>query len=253
MSSLTRWVLAHKKTVVLTWMLLTIAGVAAAGPASDALDPEFSVPNKEGWETNQTIAQDYRGTGGDTMPLVPVVTLPNGTSADSPAVKADLAKVDRELHQALPGSRVASYASTGDKTFVSKDGRTTFALIYPTPDPDSAFGENPKAEKAASAALRGATVAGQPVHLTGFDALFEDSGADSDGPGLLLEAMLGGLGAFAVLLFVFASALAIVPILMAVVSIMTTFLLLLGLTELTSVSPLVQFLSARLGVGIAVD
>ena len=253
MSSLTRWVLAHKKTVVVTWILLTIAGVAAAGPATDALDPEFSVPNKEGWETNQTIAQDYRGTGGDTMPLVPVVTLPKGTSADSPAVKADLAKVDRELHQALPGSRVASYASTGDRAFVSKDGRTTFALIYPTPDPDSAFGENPKAEKAASAALRGATVAGQPVHLTGFDALFEDSGADSDGPGLLLEATLGGLGAFAVLLFVFASALAIVPILMAVVSIMTTFLLLLGLTELTSVSPIVQFLIALLGLGIAID
>jgi len=252
-SSLTRWVLAHKKTVVVTWILLTIAGVAAAGPASDALDPEFSVPNKEGWETNQTIAQHYRGTGGDTMPLVPVVTLPKGTSADSPAVKADLAKVDRELHQALPGSRVASYASTGDRAFVSKDGRTTFALIYPTPDPDSAFGENPKAEKAASAALRGATVAGQPVHLTGFDALFEDSGADSDGPGLLLEATLGGLGAFAVLLFVFASALAIVPILMAVVSIMTTFLLLLGLTELTSVSPIVQFLIALLGLGIAID
>jgi putative drug exporter of the RND superfamily len=253
MSSLTRWVLAHKRTVVLGWIVLTIAGVMAAGPATDALDPEFSVPNKEGWETNQTIAQQYRGTGGDTMPLVPVVTLPKGTSADSPEVKADLAKLDRKLEQALPGSRLASYASTGDRAFVSKDGHTTFALVYPQPDPDSAFGENPKAEKAASAVMKGSTVAGQPVHLTGFDALFEDSGADSDGPGLLLEALLGGLGAFAVLLFVFASALAIIPILMAVVSIMTTFLLLLGLTELTSVSPIVQFLIALLGLGIAID
>jgi putative drug exporter of the RND superfamily len=252
-SSLTRWVLAHKRTVVISWVVLTIAGVMAAGPATDALDPEFSVPNKEGWETNQTIAQHYRGTGGDTMPLVPVVKLPEGTSADSAAVKADLAKMDRKLEQALPGSRLASYASTGDKTFLSDDGRTTFALVYPQPDPDSAFGENPRAEKAASAALKGTTVAGQPVHLTGFDALFEDSGADSEGPGLLLEAVLGGLGAFAVLLFVFASALAIVPIVMAVVSIMTTFLLLLGLTELTSVSPIVQFLIALLGLGIAID
>jgi putative drug exporter of the RND superfamily len=252
-SSLTRWVLAHKRTVVLGWIVLTIAGVMAAGPATDALDPEFSVPNKEGWETNQTIAQHYRGTGGDTMPLVPVVKLPEGTSADSPAVKADLAKMDRKLEQALPGSRLASYASTGDKTFLSDDGRTTYALVYPQPDPDSAFGENPRAEKAASAALKGTTVAGQPVHLTGFDALLEDSGADSEGPGLLLEAVLGGLGAFAVLLFVFASALAIVPIVMAVVSIMTTFLLLLGLTELTSVSPIVQFLIALLGLGIAID
>jgi RND superfamily putative drug exporter len=253
LSSLTRWVLAHKRTVVLTWVVLTIAGIMAAGPATDALDPEFSVPNKEGWETNQTIAQHYRGTGGDTSPLVPVVTLPKGTSADSPAVKADLARMDQKLERALPGSRLASYASTGDKTFLSKDGRTTFAIVYPTPDPDSAFGENPRAEKAASAVLEGTTVAGQPVHLTGFDALAEDSGADSDGPGLLLEATLGALGALAVLLFVFASALAIVPILMAVVSIMTTFLLLLGLTELTSVSPIVQFLIALLGLGVAID
>ena len=253
MSSLTRWVLAHKRTVVLAWVFLTIAGVAASGPATDALDPEFSVPNKEGWETNVDIEKHYRGTGGNTSPLVPVVKLPQDTRVDSPSVRADLAKVDKELAQALPGSRVVSYASTGDETFISDDGHTTFGLIYPQPDPDSAFGENPQAEKAASAALKGATVAGQPVHLTGFDALFEDSGADSDGPGLLLEAVLGALGALAVLTFVFASFLAIIPIFMAIVSIMTTFLLLLGLTEVTSVSPIVQFLIALLGLGVAID
>jgi putative drug exporter of the RND superfamily len=253
MSSLTRWVLAHKRTVVLGWIFLTIAGIAASGPATDALDPEFSVPNKEGWETNRTIEQRYGGTGGNTSPLIPVVTLPEGKSVDSPGVRSDLARIDRQLNEALPGSRVASYASTGDDTFVSEDGRTTFAVIYPRPDPDSVFGENPQAEKKASAILAHTTVGGQPVHLTGFDALFEDSGADSDGPGLLLEAVLGGLGALAVLTFVFASFLAIIPIFMAVVSIMTTFLLLLGLTELTSVSPIVQFLIALLGLGVAID
>ena len=179
MSSLTRWVLAHKRTVVISWIVLTIAGIAAAGPATKALDPEFSVPNKEGWETNVEIAKHYHGTGGDTAPLIPVVTLPKGTSASSPEVRADLAKVDRALAKALPNSRLASYASTGDKTFVSKDGRTTFAIVYPQPDPDSAFGENPKAEKAASRAVKGVTIAGEPIHLTGFDALAEDSGGDS--------------------------------------------------------------------------
>jgi RND superfamily putative drug exporter len=252
-SALTRWVLAHKRTVVLTWIVLTVAGVAASGPATDALDPEFSVPNKEGWETNREIEQRYGGTGGNTSPLIPVVTLPEGESVDSPGVRADLARLDRQLSEALPGSRVASYASTGDDTFVSDDGRTVFSVIYPQPDPNSVFGENPQAEKKASALLEDARVAGQPVHLTGFDALFEDSGADSEGPGLLLEAVLGGLGALAVLAFVFASFLALVPIFMAVVSIMTTFLLLLGLTELTSVSPIVQFLIALLGLGVAID
>ena len=75
MESLTRWVLAHKRTVALTWLVLTIAGIMASGPASEALEPEFSVPDKEGWETNVAIAERYQGTGGDAAPLVPVVTL----------------------------------------------------------------------------------------------------------------------------------------------------------------------------------
>ncbi len=252
MSSLTRWVLAHKRTVVLAWIVLTIAGIAAAGPASDALEPEFSVPNKEGWETNVTIAERYRGTGGDNAPLVPVVTLPKGESVDSAGVKADLAKIDARLERALPGARIASYSSTGDRTFVSDDGRTTYAIVHPTPDPDSAFGENPRAERSARAALDSLTVGGEPVRLTGFDALAEESGGD-EGPGVLLEAVLGGAGALIVLAFVFASVLAVVPLVMAFVSIMTTFLLLLGLTELTAVSPIVQFLIALIGLGVAID
>ena len=253
MSALTRWVLAHKLVVVFAWLALTVAGIAAAGPATRALQPEFSVPDGEGWQTNVAIAERYRGTGGDGAPLVPVVTLPDGKTVASPGVRADLKRIDARLRRALPGARVASYASTGDAAFASDDRRTTFALVYPPPDPGSAFGENPRAERAARSALSGATVAGEPVRLTGFDALAADSGAGNEGPGVLLEAVLGGLGALVVLGFVFASFLAFVPLVMAVVSIMTTFLLLLGLTELTTVSPIVQFLIALIGLGVAID
>jgi putative drug exporter of the RND superfamily len=252
-ASLTRWVLSHKRTVVISWIVLTFAGIAAAGPATDALENEFSVPGKESWETNVAIAQQYGGDRNGTAPLLPVVTLPKGESVESPGVRSELLRLDRRLDEALPGARIASYASTGDRAFVSDDGRTVFALVYPRPDPDSAFGENPEAEKAASAAVKGATVGGQPVHLTGFDALAEDGGGDGDGPGVLLEALLGGLGALVVLTFVFASLLAFVPLFMAFVSIMTTFLLLLVLTEITSVSPIVQFLIALIGLGVAID
>jgi putative drug exporter of the RND superfamily len=251
-SSLTRWVLAHKRIVVSFWIVATIAGVMAAGPASEALDQEFSVPEKEGWETNLAINEQYRGTG-DSAPLIPVTKLPEGESIDSSGVKADLTQVDAELREALPGARIASYMSTGNEAFVSDDGRTTFALVYPTPDPDAQFGENAEAEKTASAALQGATVGGAPVHLTGFDALAEDSGSDSEGPGVLLEAVIGGAGALIVLAFVFASFLAVVPLMTAIVSIMTSFLLLLGLTEITEISPIVQFLIALIGLGVAID
>jgi RND superfamily putative drug exporter len=253
MPSLTRWVLAHKRTVALSWLVLALVGVAAAGPAADALEPEFSVPGKEGWETNQSIEARYGSTGGDTAPLLPVVTLPEGTTVDSPGIRAELAAIDERLRGALPGSRIASFASTGERAFVSADGRTTFALAYPPPDPGSVWGESPEAAKAAREALEGATVAGEPVRLTGIDALMEDSGADSGGTSVLLEALIGGFGALLVLVFVFASLLALVPLLMAVVAIMTTYLPLLLLTQVMDVSPIVQFLVVLIGLGVAID
>ena len=252
MSSLTRWVLAHKRTVVIAWIAFTVAGLAAAGPATDALKAEFSIPDKESWKTNSAIAERYGTTRNGGTPLLPVVGLPEGQTVSSPEVRADLRRLDVRLERALPGARIASYASTGDRTFVSNDGRTVFALVYPRPDPDGQFGENRAAVRAATAALEGFRVAGEPVRLTGFDALAEDSG-ESGGPGVLAEAVIGGAGALLVLAFVFASTLAVVPLVMAFISIMTTFVLLLGLTELTDVSPIVQFLIALIGLGVAID
>ena len=84
--------------------MLTLVGGRAAGPATKALKQKFSVPGKEGWETNQQIAQRYHGTGGNSSPLVPVVTLPPGQTVDSPSVRGDLAQLERSARQALPGS-----------------------------------------------------------------------------------------------------------------------------------------------------
>jgi putative drug exporter of the RND superfamily len=251
-SAITRWVLAHKRIVTVFWIALTVIGIASANSATKAMDQKFSVPGKEGWETNVAIAEHFHGMGGDTAPIVPVVTLPSGQTVHSPGVRAQLQRVDQKLERALPDARIASYASTGDRTFVSSDGRTTFAIVYPKPDPNSAFGENPDAAKAARAAVRDTDVAGAPVHVSGFDALQNESGGDN-GTGVLLESVLGGLGALIILAFVFASFLAFVPIAMAIVSIMTTFLLVWGLTTFTDISPVVQFLIALVGLGIAID
>ena len=70
---------------------------------------------------------------------------------------------------------------------------------------------------------------------------------------MLVETLFGALGALAVLAFVFASFLAFVPLIIAAVSILTTFLLVLGLTYLTDVSFVVQFLIALVGLGVAID
>jgi RND superfamily putative drug exporter len=250
MTSITRWVLAHKRLVTVFWILVTLVGIATVGKSTGAFSKKFSVPGREGFQTNDRIAHIYHG-GGRYAPLVPVVTLPAGTSVSSPQVRAGLEQVEAKLRHAVPGIRTASFASTGDRAFVSSDGRTTFVLGYAPPDNES-FGNNTKAAKKAAAALSGDTIAGSQVHLTGFDALQNQTGG-GNGPGVLLEALLGGLGALVVLAFVFASLNAFVPVLMAIVSIMTTFLVLWGVSAVTDVSMIVEFLVALIGLGVAID
>jgi len=252
-SRITSFVLAHKRVVVVFWVLLTLIGGASAGSASKALKQKFSVPGREGFVTNQQISHQFGGTGGNNAALLAVVTLPNRATVGSAPVRTQLAGVEARLHAALPGVRIAGYASTGNAgAFVSRDGHTTFAIAYPPQDPKQAFNDNPEAAKHAIKALRGVTVAGAPVRITGLDALSVQSGGGS-GPGVLVEALLGGVGALLILAFVFGSFLALVPIMMAIAAILTSFLVVWGVTTITEVSPIVQFLIALIGLGVSID
>src|SRR5271165_774110 len=103
MTSLTRWVLAHKRTVVVFWLVLTLVGMASAGTATKALKQKFSVPGKEGWITNQQIQHRFRGTGGNAAPLLAVVTLPAAASVDSPSAQRELQAVESRFETILPG------------------------------------------------------------------------------------------------------------------------------------------------------
>ena len=249
LQQLTRRVLRHKRLVAVSWIVLTIIGMAAAGPASEALDQRFSVPGREGWDTSQEILAKY-GNGGESVPLVAVVKLPDGTSADS--VKAELQKVEDTSKQTIEGSRVAGFGSTGDRTFVSEDGGTAYAYVF-TPRSDDPFAGNVDASRALTTALKDTKVAGAPVLVTGYDALYDSTGNADEGPGVLIEALIGGFGALIVLVFVFSSWLALVPLAMAICSVLVSFLLLWGLTAITDVSPIVQFLVALIGLGISID
>jgi len=251
MQQITRTVLRHKRLVGSAWIILTLIGMVAAGPASQSLDQRFSVPGREGWEASQEILGLY-GNGGETLPLVPVAQLPQGTAASSPTIKAELRRLEQITKKAVPEARIAGFGSTGDRTFISRDGRTAFVYAFP-PRGDDPFGGSVDAQRDLRAALRDATVGGAPVRLTGYDALYDSSGEADQGTGVLLEAVLGGVGALVVLVFVFGSWLALVPLAMAISSVLVSFLLLWGLTTITEVSPIVQFLVALIGLGVSID
>ncbi len=251
MAALTRFILAHKKLVVGFWILTTIAAFGAMGPSAGSLSEEFTLPGREAFETNREIAAIY-GNGGDVAPIVPVVTLPAGTTVDSPGVVGELDAAFARLQAALPQARLASYVSTRDRTFVSDDGRTTYGLVF---IPQRAgFDVGQEEARRAQGALGGVTVSGAPVEVTGLEALRgAAAGDEGDGPSVLLEVLIAGVGALIILAFVFASFMAIVPLLMAAIAIPTTFLLVWPLTGVTAVSTIVQFLVAFVGLGIAID
>jgi len=235
--------------VVGCWIAITIAGFAAIGPANNALSQQFSVPGGEAFKTNAQFNAIY-GNGGDAAPIVPVVRLPQGKTVDSPGVAHELAGALAKVKRALPRARLASYASTHSRAFVSKDGRTTFALVY---IPALGGVNQGQAEaRTAQAALAGVTVGGSPIDVTGLDALRSGVGKEKS-TGVLVETLAAAIGALIVLAFVFASFMAVVPLLMALVAIPTTFLLVWPLASVTDVSVIVQFLIGLIGLGIAID
>lgn len=249
MSSLTRWVLAHKLIVVPFWLVLTVVGLASAQSATNALSTQFTAPSGEGITTSIAIANHF-GSGGVKPPVVAVLSLPAGVTVDSPGVKAPLAASFGRVARALPGSRVASYGSTGDRAFVSRDGRTTFGLVYAPAYLEAA--SPTAAVSRVQAALRGVHIEGATFRVTGLDALSTGTG-NNGGNGLGGEVAIAGLTALVVLLFVFGSALAVLPLLMALVAIPTTFLAVWGLTTVVQVNFIVEFLIALIGLGVAID
>ena len=248
MERLSTFVTTHRKWIYGLWVVAFIAGIAASSTLSNHLDKTFSMPGQPSYVANQAIVAEY-GNGGMATPLVPVVKLPAGVAATDPRVTAAFQSLDT-----IPQARVADYANTHDPKFIGSDGRTTFALVF-TPG-GGGMGSTQAADAISTAAqqrLTAALPAGSTVRITGEEPLQNNGSGSGKGLSIMNEVLLGGVGALAVLLFVFASLLALVPLLIAAVSVLTAFLAILGITEITSVSMIVQFLVGLIGLGVAID
>jgi RND superfamily putative drug exporter len=247
MSRLTRFVLKYKLLVLMAWLALAVAGAMTAAATTKRLTNTFAMPGAA-FRTDSQIQSLYLHNGAQD-PIVPVITLPAGTTIHTPGVAAQLDRAFGSARQVIPTARVTDYATTHDAAFATSDGRSTYALVF---GPQ----QNPLSPDATTARIQHAIASAVPstwqVRITGIQALTTGN-STSNGAGVLLESMLGGLGALVVLAFVFASFLAFVPLVMAAISILTTFLAVNGLTHITAVSQIVEFLIALIGLGVAID
>jgi RND superfamily putative drug exporter len=240
------FVLRHRKWIVAFWGVVLVAGIFVSSQTTKRLTIDFSLPGQPGSETAHKIQEAF-GNGGSTNPFVVTVTMPAGQAISGH--EAEVASAFTAVGTGVPNVRVVDEANTADKAFRTSDDRTAYALVFYrfNPSPTQQLLTEPIRAAADSAKPAGATVG-----VTGEDALAVGSQKNS-GPGVLGETLLGALGALVVLAFVFASFLAFLPLVVAAVSILATFLLLLPLTYVMDVSFIVQFLVALIGLGVAID
>src|SRR5581483_11773364 len=240
---LAHFVIRRRKLVAGIWLLLTLFGAFAAAKMNKRWLDQFSIPGYSAYETNQRTLKLF-GTG-EQSPHVAVFTTKGDVTK-----RQDIGSALASFHQQFPTFRVASYYTTRNLAYVSKDRHTTFATIYAPGRPG--FNSNSLTGDVRDA-IRAAIPAGVDFHLAGRDALFDSQGSSS-GPSVFTEALIGGAGALIILLFVFGTVPAILmPIAVAIAAILNTYTLTWFVSYGTSVSRIVQFLIALVGLGVAID
>ena len=246
MERLAYYVVHHRRLVIGVWILLTLFGAFSAGKVADRWLEDFSIPGASGYEADQRALAKLGS--GELFPRV-IVFKSDQDVTKVPGVEAAIGKVAA----ATPGSRVSSFFNTGDDLYVSKDKTVMFANVYP----GGQFTFEPLSLDPTKKALAAALPAGVEGYVTGIDALYAESSETAEGsepPSVLVEAMIGGIGALVILLFTFGTLPAVaMPLLIALASILNTFSLILLLTYITDVSIIVQFLVALVGLGVAID
>jgi RND superfamily putative drug exporter len=244
LEGLARFVMRHRRLVAGGWIVLTLFGAFSAAQVSKRWLEQFSIPGFSAYEANQRTLHTFGS--GEQPPNIAVLTV-KGDVTKSAAARQTLAAVTDEF----PDFRTSSYFTTGNLAYVSPDGHTAFATFYPPGQPS--FNSDARFDDLRDE-LKANALPGVETHVTGRDALYDSQGTETGGPSVLSEALIAGIGALVILLFVFGTVPAmLVPILIAAASILNTFTLIWALTYVTKVSIIVQFLVALVGLGVAID
>jgi RND superfamily putative drug exporter len=242
---LAHFITRHRWPVIAVWVVLTIFGGVAAGKLSKRWYQSFSIPGKPAYEASQRTLHSF---GVGVRPPNVVVFHTPGDATKTPEIEQAMKRAAATMPRAL----TSSYFSTHNLMYVSRDRHTTFMNVYPPGSPKFSTTSGAKEMRAAAAS---GLPSGITVNVTGHDPLEEASTHGSGGSSsVLLEGVVGGIGALVILLFVFGTLPAVLaPIVIAVAAILNTFTLVWALTYITNVSIIVEFLIALVGLGVAID
>jgi RND superfamily putative drug exporter len=247
---LARWMRAcavHPWRVVLGWLGILVALILLVATVGGSLKDEFEIPGSDTQRATDLIEAEFAEEQGGVLNLV--FAAPPGERLDTPERKAAIQEAIAKLEtpEFAPTEDTAGIESVGDPfdpdTF-SDDGRIAYAeaqfdrVIY-TEDRESVL--------AVQEAVR------ETVEPAGIVAEYN---GDAEFPPIEqgTQELLGLLAALIVLLVVFRTIVAgLIPIALALVALMTAFLLLFILAGLTDINTITPLLVSMIGLGVGID
>ena len=247
---LARWMRACANNpwrVVLAWVVIIASLIFLVATIGGSLRDEFTIPGSDTQKATDLIKAEFSSEQGAVLNIV--FAAPAGQRLDTPARKAAILKAiallkTSEFKPHGDKAGLTSVANPFDKDTFSKDGRIAYAEAQFDQTIEDADRDQVVAVE--DAVRQTVEPAGVTVEYNG----------EAEFPPLQqgISEALGLLAAIIVLLFVFRTFVAmLIPIALAIVALMTAFLLLFILAGQTDINTVTPILVSMIGLGVGID
>ncbi|MDQ6807011.1 MAG: MMPL family transporter [Actinomycetota bacterium] len=242
MLNLTRWCIAHRRLVVVGWVLVAVITTVLAGAAGRNYATDFSLPGTESQHAVDLLKKQFPAQSGDVDTVV--FHTSQGT-IDSPAVKTAMTRVLTHVKHDPHVVHVFGPYDAGGAVEVSKNRTTAFATI----NYDKRANNLPNAT--------GMPVLNQihAIHVPGLQVaaggqVIEQAEGFSIGP----ATSVGVIAALIILLITFGSFIAAaMPLATAGLGLISGVALIGLATHITSMSNVSPELALMIGLGVGID
>jgi RND superfamily putative drug exporter len=241
----------HPWRVVLAWVGIIAGLVLLVATVGGSLKDEFEIPGSDTQRATDLIENEFAEEQGGVLNLV--FAAPEGQRLDTPerqaAIEQAIAQLQTEEFEPTGtepegDAGITSVADPFDPNTFSDDGRIAYAEAQ---FDRIIFEEDRERVVAVQEAVR------EAVAPTGVQVEFN---GDAEFPPIEqgTQELLGLLAALIVLLIVFRTFTAAgIPIALAIVALMTAFLLLFILAGLTDINTITPLLVSMIGLGVGID
>jgi RND superfamily putative drug exporter len=242
MLKLTHWCIAHRRSVVVTWVAVAVLTTVIAGAVGREYATNFTLPGTQSQRALDLLKRDFKSQSGDVDTVV--FHTARGT-IDSSAVRAAMTPLIKGLGNDPDVVGVISPYSAHGAVEVSKDRKTAFATInYRKP-----------ANQLPNAAGKPVLNQIQAIHVPGLQIaaggqVIENAEGFSIGP----ATAVGVIAALVILLLTFGSlAAAGMPLITAGFGLISGVALIGLATHVTSMSNVSPELALMIGLGVGID